>query len=87
MVTIESLSAGVPTFVNNNMGSCEFLIKLLPNNKFNLKMKKDSLLLKLNSINQKNLNTQSNHLKNNFKKVYKNFSKLNYDNLDNILKH
>ena len=69
MVTIESLSAGVPTFVNNNMGSCEFLIKLLPNNKFNLKMKKDSLLLKLNSINQKNLNTQSNHLKNNFKKV------------------
>lgn len=86
MVTIESLSAGIPTFANSKMGSCEFLFRILPNNIFDLKSKKNSLNIILNSINSKDLYNQSIVIKKQFNKVYEEFSTTNFKVLDSIFK-
>ena len=69
MTTIEALSSGVPTYVSNNMGSKEFLEKILPKNVIKLG-KENNLLEILKNLNKNNLIKDSENIKNNFKKIY-----------------
>jgi glycosyltransferase involved in cell wall biosynthesis len=85
MSTIESLSCGVPTYVNTNMGSLEFLKKLTPKNTFNIK-EKYSLLMVLNRMNLKNFKKDSHLIKNKFNNIYKKFNSQNYLSFDNLFK-
>ena len=85
MSTIESLSCGVPTYVNTNMGSLEFLKKLTPKNTFNIK-EKYSLLMVLNRMNLKNFKKDSHLIKNKFNNIYKKFNSQNFLSFDNLFK-
>ena len=77
MTTVEALSCGVPTYINRNMGSVEFLKKLTPKNIFNLQEKK-SLHRVLTNMNIDNLKRDSLKIKQNFDKQFQKFNLQNY---------
>lgn len=86
MSTIEALSCGVPTYINRNMGSLEFIKKLTPKNTFNIKQKY-SLLRLLNSMNLKSFKKDSHLIKNKFNNTYEKFNSKNYLSFDNLFKN
>ena len=84
MVIIEALSRGIPCFVSKFSGSSDLMKNLIPENIFNPHVELEIFNI-LNSLNNKNLDDQSQIIKKNFNNLMVKININNQINYKHIL--